>query len=175
MGGRAAGALPGAAMLLLAAGSEDVIADPPAAFQTSSSQSTTTPPGATTSAGATATAAAEGTVITVRDSDYGPMLFDGRNQAIYLFNKETTSTPACYGDCASAWPPVLTDGAPQPMGADANLLGTTKRDDGSTQVTYGGHPLYFYSNEDPGQVLCHDVDDFGGTWLVVTPAGTRSE
>src|SRR4051812_45020811 len=113
MSGRAAGALLVTAMLSLAACSEDVTADPPAAFQTSSSHSTTTAPGATTSAGATATAAAEGTVITVRDSDYGPMLFDGRNQAIYLFTKETTSTPACYEDCASAWPPVLTVGVPR--------------------------------------------------------------
>ena len=39
-------------------------------------------------------------------------------------------------------------------------------------MTYGGHPLYFYAHEDPGQVLCHDVDDYGGTWLVVTPEGT---
>ena len=167
--GRSACVLVVTAALALAACSEDVTADPPAAFETSSSAPS---PPSTPSSGASATAAATGTVITVRDSDYGPMLFDGRNQAIYLFDKETTTTPACYGDCASAWPPVLTDGTPRPMGADPGLLGTTKRDDGSTQVTYGGHPLYFYSNEDPGQVLCHDVDDFGGTWLVVTPAGT---
>jgi predicted lipoprotein with Yx(FWY)xxD motif len=119
-----------------------------------------------------ATATMVGVLITVRDSEYGPMLFDERGQAIYLFDKETTSTPACYGDCAAAWPPVLTEGAPRPMGADPSLLGTAQRDDGSTQVTYGGHPLYYYSNEEPGEVLCHDVDDFGGTWLVVTPAGT---
>src|SRR4051794_1448352 len=155
------------AALALTACAEEVIADPPPAASTSSPTSSAPAP---TSAGATSAAA--GTVITVRTSDYGPMLFDDRGQAIYLFDKETTTTPACYGDCAAAWPPVLTDGAPQPTGADPGLLGTTKRDDGATQVTYGGHPLYFYSNEDPGQVLCHDVDDFGGTWLVVTPAGT---
>jgi predicted lipoprotein with Yx(FWY)xxD motif len=110
--------------------------------------------------------------ITADDSEYGTMLFDERGQAIYLFDKETSAEPRCYDDCASAWPPVLTEGAPEADGdVDAALLGTTERDDGSTQVTYNGHPLYFYADEDPGEVLCHDVDDFGGTWLVVTPEG----
>ncbi|MCV2490835.1 hypothetical protein OF117_15875 [Geodermatophilus sp. YIM 151500] len=103
------------------------------------------------------------------------MLFDDAQQAIYLFDSETTSTPACYGECAAAWPPVLTTGPPQATGeARPELLGTTPRDDGSLQVTYAGHPLYYYAHEGPGQVLCHDVRDFGGTWLVVTPAGTAA-
>jgi predicted lipoprotein with Yx(FWY)xxD motif len=110
--------------------------------------------------------------ITADDSEYGSMLFDERGQAIYLFDSETSDTPECYDDCASAWPPVLTEGPPEPTGdVDAALLGTTERDDGSVQVTYNGHPLYFYADEDPGEVLCHDVDDFGGTWLVVIPEG----
>ena len=110
--------------------------------------------------------------ITADDSEYGTMLFDERGQAIYLFDKETSDSPACYDDCATAWPPVLTEGAPEADGeVDAALLGTTEREDGSMQVTYNGHPLYFYADEDPGEVLCHDVDDFGGTWLVVTPEG----
>ncbi len=110
--------------------------------------------------------------ITTDDSDYGTMLFDERGQAIYLFDKEASDTAQCYGDCAADWPPVLTDGPPEAGNeVDAGLLGTTERDDGSVQVTYNGHPLYFYANEDPGEVLCHDVDDYGGTWLVVTPEG----
>jgi predicted lipoprotein with Yx(FWY)xxD motif len=110
--------------------------------------------------------------ITADESDYGTMLFDERGQAIYLFDKETSDAPECYGDCAAAWPPVLTEGPPEADGeVDGGLLGTTEREDGSLQVTYNGHPLYFYADEDPGEVLCHDVDDFGGTWLVVTPAG----
>jgi predicted lipoprotein with Yx(FWY)xxD motif len=101
------------------------------------------------------------------------MLFDDRGQAIYLFDRETTTTPDCYGDCAGDWPPVLTDGAPVAGGdVRGDLLGTTPRDGGSVQVTYAGHPLYFYAHEDPGQVLCHGVEEYGGTWLVVTPAGT---
>jgi predicted lipoprotein with Yx(FWY)xxD motif len=133
-----------------------------------STTSTSAPPPATSSE-----QAAMGQTVTTGGSDYGTMLFDDRGQAIYLFDKETTSAPDCYGDCAEAWPPVLTEGTPVAAGeVQADLLGTTTRDDGSMQVTYAGHPLYFYAHEDPGEVLCHDVDDFGGTWLVVTPAGT---
>ncbi len=114
----------------------------------------------------------QGTEITTGPSDYGPMLFDARGQAIYLFETETTSTPECYGVCAAAWPPVLSKGEPDPRGdASGALLGTTKRRDGSLQVTYDGHPLYFYAHEEPGQVLCHDIEEYGGLWLVVTPAG----
>jgi predicted lipoprotein with Yx(FWY)xxD motif len=115
---------------------------------------------------------AAGTTIEVSDSDYGPILFDSRNQAIYLFDKEEGERSECYGACADAWPPVLTEGEPQAAGeTDARLLGTIERDDGTTQVTYGGHPLYFYAHEGPGQVLCHNVEEFGGLWLVVTPQG----
>jgi predicted lipoprotein with Yx(FWY)xxD motif len=116
--------------------------------------------------------AAAGIVITTAGSDFGTMLFDVPGQAIYLFDKETAGRPDCYGDCAVAWPPVLTTGNPQAAGqARPDLLGTVARDDGSTQVTYAGHPLYYYAHEGPGQVLCHNVVEFGGRWLVVTPGG----
>ena len=113
-----------------------------------------------------------GTEITVSQSQFGDVLFDGANQAIYLFDKETGSTPECYGDCAAAWPPVLTNGEPVANGAaKQSLLGTTERDDGSIQVTYAGKPLYYYAHEGPGQVLCHNVDEFGGLWLVLDASG----
>ena len=106
------------------------------------------------------------------DSQFGPMLFDENDQAIYLFTKETGEKPDCYGDCAVAWPPVLTKGEPVAgKGLKQKLLGTTERKDGSTQVTYGGHPLYFYVDEGPGEVKCHNVVGFDGTWLVVGPDG----
>ena len=115
----------------------------------------------------------DGTVVTTAGSDFGPMLFDGTGQAIYLFDKETSPRPRCYGDCADAWPPVLTSGQPRARAqVDAGLLGTVRRRDGSTQVTYAGQPLYFYAHEGKGQVLCHDVVEYGGVWLVVTPGGT---
>ena len=139
-------------------------------------------PSATTSAPATepspapsSAPPAEGIAITTADSEFGTMLFDQPGQAIYLFDKETTGQPDCYGECAAAWPPVLTTGKPQAAGdVRADLLGTVPRDDGSTQVTYAGHPLYYYAHEAPGQVLCHDVVEFGGRWLVVTPEGTAA-
>jgi predicted lipoprotein with Yx(FWY)xxD motif len=111
-------------------------------------------------------------VIKAADSRFGTMLFDASGQAIYLFDKEKTAESQCYDACAEAWPPVLTEGPPQATGgARADKLGTTKRTDGTTQVTYAGHPLYFYAHEGKNQVLCHNVRGFGGLWLVVTPAG----
>jgi predicted lipoprotein with Yx(FWY)xxD motif len=113
-----------------------------------------------------------GTEITVSSSQFGDVIFDGSNQAIYLFDKETSSTPECYGECAAAWPPVVTEGEPVASGAaQQKLLGTTERDDGSTQVTYAGQPLYYYAHEGPGEVLCHNVSEFGGLWLVLDAGG----
>jgi predicted lipoprotein with Yx(FWY)xxD motif len=126
----------------------------------------------TTAEVGSAAPAGKGTTIQVSSSDYGQVLFDGEDQAIYLFDKEDGSTSECYGDCATAWPPVLTNGEPQGgKGVDASLLGTIKRNDGTTQVIYKGHALYYYAHEGPAQVLCQNVDEFGGLWLVVTPDG----
>ena len=114
----------------------------------------------------------EGTRVIVEDSDFGPMLYAEDGQAIYLFDLESTSAPRCYDECAEAWPPVLTEDDPLAgQGVDAGLIGTTRRTDGGIQLTYAGHPLYFYAHEDPWQVLCHDFTDFGGTWYVVQPDG----
>jgi len=116
--------------------------------------------------------AAPGTEIVVGESQFGQILFGPDQRAIYLFDKETTDTSECYGACAEAWPPVLTDGDPVAGdGIDAKLLGTTERDDGSTQVTYDGRPLYYYIDDLRGQVLCHNVSEFGGLWLVLEPSG----
>ena len=100
------------------------------------------------------------------------MLFGSDKQAIYIFEKDPKGNTVCYDDCAEAWPPVLTTGEPVAgRGVRDGLLGTVERDDGATQVTYAGHPLYFYAHEDPWQVLCHDFFDYGGTWFVVQPDG----
>jgi predicted lipoprotein with Yx(FWY)xxD motif len=100
------------------------------------------------------------------------MLYDVSGQAIYLFDAEKSTRPRCYGACANAWPPVLTKGRPRAAGAvRSRLLGTTRRSDGFIQITYAGHPLYFYAHEGKHQVLCHNVQEFGGTWLVVRPDG----
>ena len=116
-----------------------------------------------------------GTTIVAAQSDFGTILFDDTGQAIYLFDIETTSQPRCYGRCADDWPPVLTDGAP--IGGDRvkpSLLGTTPRTPGTTQVTYDGHPLYFYAHEGKREVKCHDVFLNGGNWYAVQPEGSRA-
>lgn len=128
----------------------------------------------TTEAEATAPAepaAGPGTTIKTGDSQFGQVLFDGDDQAVYYFDKETSSESECYGACAEAWPPVLTEGDPRAgQGAQGGKLGTTERDDGTTQVTYGGRPLYYY-DEPAGEVRCHNVSGFGGLWLAVQPNG----
>jgi predicted lipoprotein with Yx(FWY)xxD motif len=116
--------------------------------------------------------AAKGTTIITADSQFGAMLFDASGQAIYLFDAERGSRPECYGECAEDWPPVLTTGRPRAKGAvQGDLLGTTRRKDGRSQVTYAGHPLYLYAHEGKHQVLCHDIEEYGGLWLVVQPDG----
>jgi predicted lipoprotein with Yx(FWY)xxD motif len=115
---------------------------------------------------------AKATRVKVVDSDYGRVIADGKGEAFYLFDKENTKKPECYGACARAWPPVLTKGKPQAgSGAKRGLLGTTKRSNGKLQVTYAGQPLYYYVEDSPGTILCHDVEEFGGLWLVVKPNG----
>src|SRR5262249_17259817 len=132
----------------------------------------TSRPAATHTARPSATKAIPGTVIKTASSRFGRILFDGTGQAIYLFDKEKATKAACYGQCAEAWPPVLTRGTPVAAGgADADALGTTKRTDGSTQVTYAGHPLYYYAHDGKNEALCHNVREYGGLWLVLTPAG----
>lgn len=117
---------------------------------------------------------AAGTLITSGESQFGTILFDEKKQAIYIWELEDSTTAECYGDCASAWPPVLTQGTPR-AGVNINeqLLGTTKRNDGSTQVTYNGHPLYYYAHENAGEVKCHNVSTHGGLWWVIQPTGVR--
>jgi predicted lipoprotein with Yx(FWY)xxD motif len=120
-----------------------------------------------------AMAARKGTTVeVVDDSRFGRILADRRGQAFYLFAKEKSKRSRCYGACARAWPPVLNKAKPRAgEGARGRLLGTTKRRGGKTQVTYRGRPLYYYTNDSPGRVLCHNVHEFGGLWLVVKPNG----
>ena len=115
-----------------------------------------------------------GTRIVVGESDFGAMLYDRRRQAIYIFENDPRGRSVCDGGCARAWPPVITRGEPQAgPGVRQSLLGTAKRADGRLQVTYAGKPLYFYANEGPGEVRCHNVDLNGGLWWVIGPNGQR--
>jgi predicted lipoprotein with Yx(FWY)xxD motif len=113
------------------------------------------------------------TVVEVQGSQYGDVLFDGKGFVLYLFTKDRPAKSRCKGACAEAWPPFMKKGKLTPgQGVDASALGTTERRDGSKQVTYEDRPLYYYEHDDePGQILCHDVTEFGGDWLVVQPDG----
>ena len=113
-----------------------------------------------------------GPLVKLRDSQFGPVLFDGRNRALYLFTRDPAKRTRCYGACAEAWPPFYAKGRPRAAsGVDGKLLGTIARRDGRRQVTYKGQPLYFYVHDPKGQVLCNDVFEFGGTWFALTAAG----
>ena len=105
---------------------------------------------------------------------YGNVLYDKDHFALYVFSADHGSTSTCYGACSSAhggWPPLLTKGAPRVAGLNASLLGTTKRTDGTLQVTYDGHPLYYYAADPVGKIMCQHVVMHGGLWLIVKPDG----
>jgi predicted lipoprotein with Yx(FWY)xxD motif len=115
-----------------------------------------------------------GTKLQAGGSEFGRMLFDSNRQAIYIFQNDPKGRSVCYRECASAWPPVLTDGPPVAgRGIRRSLLGTTKRRGGKRQVTYAGKPLYYYAHEGRGEVRCHNVNLNGGFWWVVGPNGRR--
>ncbi len=116
--------------------------------------------------------AAKGKLIEAVGSEYGQVVADGKGEAFYVFGKESSAKSKCYGACAAAWPPVLTNGKPRAgKGVTASSLGTTKRANGKLQVTYDGQPLYYYVDDTPGNILCQNVSEFGGLWLVVSPGG----
>jgi predicted lipoprotein with Yx(FWY)xxD motif len=124
--------------------------------------------------GKTAGATSKGTAVVLGDSQFGRILFDSKQQAIYIFERDEENKSNCYGDCAEAWPPVFTKGKPRGgKGVDRSLLGTTKRRDGKLQVTYAGKPLYYYAHEGPGEVKCHNVNLNGGFWWVLGADGER--
>ena len=108
----------------------------------------------------------------VGTSEYGRVLYDGKGFALYAFTRDGTGKSRCYGACAAAWPPYLATSPKAGAGAKRSLLGTTRRSDGSLQVTYAGRPLYYYVGDSrPGQILCQNVEEYGGLWLVVRGSG----
>ena len=106
-------------------------------------------------------------------SSYGRILFDGRGFALYAFTRDPRGQSVCKGACAKAWPPFVVTRTPRAAGGvKAKLLGTTKRAGGKLQVTYAGRPLYYYvGDRKPSQVLCQNVREFGGVWLVIRSTG----
>jgi predicted lipoprotein with Yx(FWY)xxD motif len=117
--------------------------------------------------------AARHVAIGVRSTAYGRIVVDGGGYALYAFTKDGRGASRCYGACAQAWPPFIVPRRPHAArGARAALIGTTRRSDGRLQATYRGRPLYYYvGDRRPGQVLCQNVVEFGGRWLVIRAGG----
>ena len=126
-----------------------------------------------TQAGATQQAGGTPATIDVAKSSLGDILVDDKGWTLYLFAKDANGKSACTGECASAWPPVLVSGSPTVGdGLDAGLLGTTTRPDGTTQVTYNGHPLYRFSGDaKAGDTKGEGANAFGAVWYAVSPKG----
>jgi predicted lipoprotein with Yx(FWY)xxD motif len=122
----------------------------------------------------TSSAAGRATVST-RHGKLGTFLVGAKGMTLYLFEADKTSKSTCSGQCATFWPPLLTSGKPKASGkAKAKLLGTTKRSDGKRQVTYRGHPLYYFvQDKKPGDTLGQDFLGFGAKWYVLAPNGKK--
>jgi predicted lipoprotein with Yx(FWY)xxD motif len=117
-------------------------------------------------------APSKATRLTVRSTEYGKAVFGPSGKVLYVFGADRASTSHCYGVCAKAWPPLLTRGKPVAgPGVRASLLGTTKRTNGTLQVTYNRHPLYYYSADTRGKVMCQHANMHGGLWLIIKPNG----
>jgi predicted lipoprotein with Yx(FWY)xxD motif len=147
------------------------------AGSSSSPAASSTPAGASapSSAPASGGASASGaTVIKTASSSAGTVLTDGSGRAVYLWVKDAGGMSACTGACAGAWPPVTTTGTATASGsAKASDLGTITRSDGSKQVTYDGHPLYYFSGDSgPGTATGQGSDGFGAKWWLVAPTGS---
>lgn len=112
------------------------------------------------------------TKLVLKSSRFGPVLFDGRSQVLYAFERDEPNRSRCFGGCARAWPPFYKRGKLKiGGGVDRSLVGTIKR--GSRrQITYKGQPLYFYAHEGPNQILCHNVNLNGGLWWVIQASGS---
>jgi predicted lipoprotein with Yx(FWY)xxD motif len=127
--------------------------------------------GSSSSAGASSSS---GTVITTAKSSAGTVLATSSGRAVYLWAKDTGDMSNCNGACAGAWPPVTTTGtATASGGATASDIGTITRSDGTKQVTYDGHPLYYFSGDSgPGTASGQGSDAFGAKWWLVAPTGS---
>ena len=112
-------------------------------------------------------------VVKVGPSGLGRILVDARGKTLYRWAHDKGHTSTCNGDCAQYWPPLLANGKPIALaGANAQLLGTSKRSDGRRQVTYSGHPLYYFVKDaKAGQTKGEGLTGFGGRWDPVSPTG----
>src|SRR6266516_1726802 len=121
--------------------------------------------------------ASKAALVALRNTALGNVLVDARGHTLYLFDKEKHGRSACYGACASYWPPLLSTAKPRPgKGVHASLLGVTKRTNGKRQVTYAGHPLYtFIADKKAGQTTGEGLTNFGAAWDALAASGRAVE
>ena len=117
-----------------------------------------------------------GAKVHLATSKFGRILVDSKGITLYDFVKDKGTTSVCYGACAALWPPLFTNGKPVAgPGVRASLLGTTKRKDGKLEVTYGGHPLYYFvSDRKPGQTTGQGINQFGAPWWALSASGKEN-
>jgi predicted lipoprotein with Yx(FWY)xxD motif len=144
----------------------------------SSSTAASAPASTPTQSTATSTTAAASSAVAVqtKHGKLGTILAAGpKRLTVYMFEGDKGTTSSCSGACAQAWPPVTTEGKPSAAGAAvAADLGTTMRSDGTEQVTYKGHPLYFYDDDkDSGDAYGEGSKEFGASWYVLKPNGSK--
>src|SRR5262245_29383067 len=153
-----------------AAGNDGAVATPTARppDKISSAPPVTMPP-----APPTPTARPQGTTVSIGKTGLGSVLVDAKGLTLYLWAHDKSSKSTCGSDCSEYWPPLLTNDSPvADSGVNANLLGTSKRSDGATQVTYAGHPLYYFVKDSkPGDTNGEGLTGFGGRWDPVSRAG----
>ena len=128
----------------------------------------------TTSSGGSPSTSGSATTIGTASGAMGTYLTDGSGRALYLFTSDSATTSTCTGGCATTWPPVTSAGTPAVSGsANAGLLGSLTRGDGTHQITYSGHPLYYFSGDSAaGQTNGQGINSFGAVWWLVDPAGS---
>jgi predicted lipoprotein with Yx(FWY)xxD motif len=129
------------------------------------------------SSSTSAAASSAKTTVSAQKTSLGTILVGANGRTLYLFEKDTGPKSTCFGACAQGWPPLTATGAATAgNGADASKLGTVSRGDGTKQVTYAGHPLYFFVNDKAaGDTNGQHVDAFGAEWYVVAPSGEKVE
>jgi predicted lipoprotein with Yx(FWY)xxD motif len=113
------------------------------------------------------------TTVAVRATKLGRILVDSNGRSLYLFEQDKSPASTCYGACASLWPPLTVSGTPKAgAGIVASKLSTSKRKDGKAEVTYAGHPLYYYAGDQkPGDTAGEGLNDFGANWDVLSTSG----
>jgi predicted lipoprotein with Yx(FWY)xxD motif len=123
---------------------------------------------------AAALASTKTSTVSLRTTNVGKALVAANGRSLYLFTADKGRKSACYGKCASVWPPLIAAHPTVGRGLHASMLGTTKRRDGKLQVTYGGHPLYLFAKDTkPGDVRGEGIVHFGGSWWLVSARGAE--